>query len=112
MKIIKKIKDLLQGKSSLKDKRSKEWPRLRNTYLQKHPKCALCGSSKKVEVHHIKPFNLYPELELKISNLISLCENKKYGVCCHLLFGHLGNYRKINNNVIKDVKIWSRKIKE
>ena len=91
-------------------KRSSKWPKIRREHLREHPSCCLCGGMRKVEVHHIKPFHLHPELELSLDNLISLCENKKDGVNCHLFFGHLGSFKSINENVTKDVKEWNDKI--
>lgn len=94
-------------------KRSSRWPKTRKKFIEKNPCCAVCGrDTGKREVHHIKPFHSHPELELEESNLITLCENKKDGVNCHLLFGHLGNYRSFNENVIKDAQEWIKKIKE
>jgi len=109
--MISRIKDILQGKAGLKEKRSNKWVSVRKDFLNKNNKCAVCGGSKKLEVHHKKPFHQHPELELDENNLITLCESKKNGVTCHLLFGHLGNYKSINNNVEKDVKSWNDKIK-
>jgi len=42
---------------------------------------------------------------------MTLCENKKYGINCHLLVGHLGNWQKINLTCKADVKEWNQKIK-
>jgi len=109
--MIKHIKDVVQGKADLGDKRSSKWATIRKKFLETNNRCEVCGERKKLEVHHIKPFKDYPELELDPKNLITLCESKENGVTCHLLFGHLGNYRCINPNVIKDVKIWNEKLK-
>jgi len=32
------------------------------------------------------------------------------GAQCHLLFGHLGNYRDINPDVTTDAEIWNKKL--
>ena len=100
MKLIKRIKDVLQGKPPVK--RSNKWERVRKQYLKEHPICSVCGSKKKVEVHHLLPFHMHPESELDLSNLISLCESRKT-VNCHLLFGHGLNYRDYNPDCLKDV---------
>ena len=105
------IKDLIQGKAGLGQKRSSLWNKVRKNFLIKNNKCAVCGGSKSLEVHHKKPFHLHPDLELNPKNLITLCEAKTNGVTCHLLFGHLGNYKSINVNVDKDVKQWNNKLK-
>jgi hypothetical protein len=110
MKLVKKIKDVFQGKSTLYQKRSNRWDKTRRDYLQKHPTCVICGSKKKLEVHHKLPFNLRPDLELEESNLIPLCETKKYGIVCHLLVGHLGCYRSYNPEVEQDAQIWHAKL--
>jgi len=107
---VKDIIDNIQGKKPWLKKRNKLWYKVRKIFLKDNCTCAVCGGNKKIEVHHIKPFYLFPELELDINNLITLCENKKYGVNCHLLFGHLGDYKKYNINVINDVKIWKDKL--
>jgi len=108
--ILLQAKDLLQGKATLSQKRSKDWPRVRKLFLTQHPVCALCNNNKKLEVHHLQPFHTNPELELDPTNLITLCESKEYGVNCHLFFGHLGNYKLVNTNVIQDTAIWYVKL--
>ena len=110
---IKEIKEvLLDGKREWSQKRSKDWPNIREAHLKENPTCAVCGSKESVEVHHIKPFHIAPELELEKSNLISLCESKKYGVNCHLFFGHLGNYKTENLHLSKDVETWQKRFAE
>ena len=91
--------------------RSNQWPKIRKEYLKEHSNCAVCGGTKKCEVHHKVPFHQNPELELDKNNLITLCESKKNGVTCHLFVGHLGNYKSFNENVEADAKIWYNKIK-
>lgn len=93
-------------------KRSDHWPKVRRQHLNANPVCAVCGGKKKLEVHHIKPFHLFPKLELDPTNLITLCENKNDGVNCHLLFGHLGNFKSVNANVVEDASTWNKKIAE
>ena len=109
--MIKKIKDLVQGKASLGAKRSGQWPRTRKEHLKKHAECAVCGDKDKLEVHHIKPFHTHPELELEPSNLLTMCESKSYGIICHLLIGHNGSYKNINPNVVEDSLAWREKLK-
>jgi hypothetical protein len=91
-------------------KRSGKWPTVRKAFLKDHPNCAVCGGNKKVEVHHKHPFHVHPELELEPTNFISLCENDKDGVNCHLLFGHLGNFKSVNLSVEADAENWNKKI--
>jgi len=90
--------------------RSGSWPAFRKRFLAGKV-CAVCGGTKKIELHHIKKFQTNPELELSEQNVLPLCENKKYGVVCHLFFGHLGNYReRINPDVILDAMEWNKKL--
>ena len=103
MSIIKDIRDVLQGKISIKNKRSSKWAKVRKGYLKFNPRCAVCESKKKIEVHHLMPFQLRSDLELDEKNLITLCESKK-SVNCHLLFGHGLNYRDYNPDCPKDVE--------
>jgi 5-methylcytosine-specific restriction endonuclease McrA len=85
------------------DKRSPRWPAERALHLRLYPACAVCGTKNDIDVHHKKPFHLYPELELVITNLMTLCTTH------HLLFGHLGDWRAWNKAVDKDVELWKEK---
>lgn len=109
---IGRIKDVIQGKAPLSAKRSSQWRRVRAEHLKNNPVCAICEGETKLRVHHIKPFHLYPELELEPSNLLTLCECLSYGINCHLLVGHLGNYRNINCDSVADSATWNNKIKD
>lgn len=108
--MITKIIDVLKGKHPIETSRSPHWPTIRKHHLQNNPTCAACGDKSKLEVHHIQPFHLHPELELEPSNLITLCESKSYGIICHLLIGHNGNYKNINPSVVQDSAIWLQKL--
>jgi len=102
--------DVYQGKTTFKKKRSKEWSRVRNEYLEQYPTCECCGGDKKLQVHHIVPFHVEPSLELLETNLMTLCTRKKYGINCHLLIGHFGNFRKYNHAPEYDAETWFEKI--
>lgn len=80
--------------------RSHHWTKVANDHLALHPFCAACGCQvrKLLNVHHIKPFHVYPELELDERNLITLCESATHN--CHLIFGHLLNWRSWNAEVV------------
>jgi len=84
--------------------RSGQWRSVRAAWLKDHPTCAACGSDKDVEVHHMRPFHLYPKLELDPTNFISLCETM--GSEDHLHVGHtvngVSNWKLFNVNVIED----------
>ncbi|GHO54524.1 HNH endonuclease [Ktedonobacter robiniae] len=86
--------------------RSPEWPRVAHEHLSHEPACVVCGHrGKGLQVHHIKPFHLYPELELDPNNLITLCEIK--GRTHHLLIGHLDDWESYNKSVREDTKRYS-----
>lgn len=83
--------------------RSKQWPAVRKLHLGERPLCMACGARERLEVHHIHPFNLYPELELVRENLVTLCEGD---VCnCHFVFGHSRSWRGWNPFVLEDAKL-------
>lgn len=84
-------------------KRSSKWPRVRAEHLKLHPYCAVCMGTKDLNVHHMKPFHLHPELELEPTNLITLCDEAGRG--CHLLFGHGLNYSAANEYVDTDAAL-------
>lgn len=110
MTIVKHLVDAAQGKHPLGTKRSGQWPRVRAEHLKLQPVCAVCGGKDKLEVHHQKPFHLDPSLELEPSNLITLCEAKWLGgLNCHLVFGHLGNYKSFNASIRADAATWAQK---
>lgn len=106
MNIIKHVIGAVQGKHSITNPRSSKWAAVRKQHLVLQPTCAVCGGSSSVEVHHVRPFHLHPELELDPSNLITLCESKKSGVNCHLWYGHIGNFKSFNSTVADDAKLW------
>lgn len=111
MDLFERLKDRIQGKAPKGAKRSSKWRKVRAAWLKKNPACAVCKSTKKVRVHHCIPFHVAPDMELSEANFITLCENKKYGVVCHLFIGHLGNYKRTNLNVNIDAMVWNKKIK-
>lgn len=86
------------------DPRSPEWEYVRKAFIKNHPACALCGTAKDLQVHHIKPFHLYPELELEPENLVTLCTSKYWGFSCHLVAGHGGNFRYENPWILEDIE--------
>lgn len=87
--------------------RSKKWPEVRNAHLKKHPTCAACGRKKKLEVHHVVPFQVDPSLELEESNLITLCS---HATECHLSIGHLGSFHSYNSTVREDSAAFLAKV--
>jgi 5-methylcytosine-specific restriction enzyme A len=77
--------------------RSSRWPTVRKAHLASEPKCQWCGTKYALEIHHIEPFHLRPELELEPKNLITLCQ--KPTTHCHIKRGHKGCWRDTNPTV-------------
>lgn len=108
--LLQHILDAAKGKIPVGMPRSGHWPAARAEHLKSHPACAVCGGTKKIQVHHKRPFHLHPELELDPENFETLCEDDDYGVNCHLFFGHLGNFKSFNADIEQDAVTWRRKI--
>jgi len=60
--------------------RSSRWTEVRNNFVKKHPVCEACGTSAALNVHHVEPFHVRPELELDESNLITLCREHHFRI--------------------------------
>lgn len=58
---------------------SAQWYALRTKVKKAHPYCAYCGSTQRLEVHHVKSVRLHPELQFDESNLLVLCHS------CHAI---------------------------
>lgn len=86
-------------------KRSPRWSEIRKQHLEQYPKCAACGRDKKIEVHHKVPVHIDGSMELDLSNLISLCADP-----CHMLFGHLMNFKSYNKTVEQDCRVYFNKV--
>lgn len=90
--------------------RSPYWHHVQETYLHDNPKCAICGATEGIQVHHKNPFHYCislgrPDLELDPRNLISLCESEsgKPENNHHLLIGHLNDFKSSNLDIDTDV---------
>ena len=104
-----RIQEVLSGKIPVGTQRSGRWPGVRAQHLKKHPRCEVCGGIKKLNVHHKKPFWIFPELELDPGNLFTLCEGSRK-INCHLIVGHLLSYLSFNPAVDEDARTWREKI--
>lgn len=80
------------------------WRTLRSRWLVAFPRCAACGSTRRVEVHHVVPAHVDPSRVLDPENLISLCR------LCHFVFGHLLSWRSWNEDVRADAAAYRRKV--
>ena len=95
---IRYIRSVIREKSKERS-RSSHWKVVRDNFVKNNPACAACGSKTKLQVHHMQPFHLYPNLELSHDNLICLCMDVNE---CHLLIGHGDDYKCYNPNVKED----------
>ncbi len=103
------LTDRFSGKAPVGARRSGKWRRVRDEFL-KGKRCASCGGRRSLVAHHIIPFHLAPDLELDVSNLLPLCEAKRFGINCHLLLGHVGNWRRANPFVEAEAAYWAAKL--
>lgn len=92
-RIGQKLRDLARGHAF---HRSPLWPHLRSHHIALHPTCAACGSSVRVEVHHIVAVHHDPSRELDLANLITLCSGPARH---HYRLGHLSNWDLDNPHV-------------
>jgi 5-methylcytosine-specific restriction endonuclease McrA len=77
-------------------------------HLRREPACVACGyKGRKLQVHHVRPFHLHPQLELDPHNLITLCQAR--GRNHHLLLGHLDQWESYNEHVRDDARRFYRK---
>lgn len=81
--------------------RSPHWTSVRDNYLKEHAQCAACLSKDCLQVHHVHPFHLRPDLELEPSNFIALCMGKME---CHLKIGHGGSFGTWNPHVRDQIR--------
>ncbi len=103
-------KDALRLHSVTHSLRSPHWRAVEKNFLELNGVCAACGGTEQLQVHHKKPFHLFPELELEPKNLITLCEVKERGNH-HLNFGHHGRWANYNPTVLEDVAAFVRSTK-
>lgn len=96
-------------KPKLRSPRSKDWPKVRRSVLARQKSCEATGITKGLEVHHIQPFHLFPELELEESNLIVLTEWATFN--SHFWIGHGGDWRAYNPHVRADAAQMLERIK-
>ena len=85
--------------NSKRNTRSAGWRAVEKAYIAKHSTCEACGSTTRLQVHHVHPFHLHPELELNPNNLICLCMDSSD---CHLKIGHGDDWKAFNPNVRQD----------
>lgn len=109
MEWIRRLQDILSGKIPKGVKRSPKWPKAREAHLKQNKYCACCGGTKRLQVHHVRPFWIFPELELSPKNLITLCEGSRK-INCHFILGHLMSWKSFNVSVRLDCTKWLGKV--
>lgn len=85
--------------------RSPRWPAVRAAHLKANPACAACGARNALEVHHIQPFHVRPDLELDPRNLLTLC-----GDPCHLVHGHMMAWARWSPTVVADTAAYRARL--
>lgn len=87
--------------------RSSGWAKVRSRRMELDGNQCMCCGKKGIglQVHHIRPFHLEPELELELSNLITLCSR------CHIFVGHLDYWKAYNPKVMDHAILINREIK-
>lgn len=71
--------------------RSHEWRYFRNMNIK--DKCEICGSKFFLELHHVFPFHIRPDLELDENNVVTVCRRHHYEFC------HFLNWKKFNIDI-------------
>lgn len=76
--------------------RDKRWAKESKQYLADNPHCVVCGTSDYCVVHHLKPFHLFPELEMCPMYWRTVCETPSHND--HFAVGHLFNWTNYNES--------------
>ena len=61
--------------------------------------CAWCDSTAKLEVHHLWPQHVRPDLAHDTNNMIVLCRR------CHFCIGHRCNFKRVVTNVVEMIDV-------
>ena len=70
-----------------------EWRKVRNEHIEHESCCQMCALTRKLEVHHVQPWHIAPDLRYDLENLITLCRE------CHFRFGHYLNWKLSNPEI-------------
>lgn len=62
------------------ESRSSTWSKVRDEFVMDNPVCSACNTKQNLNVHHIVPFAVRPELELDTTNLITLCREHHFKI--------------------------------
>ncbi len=106
--------------SAHEEPRSGKWPAVRKRHLEREPACAVCGyKGPGLQVHHVLSFSWPGGADKELDdgqdgtgtdgNLITLCGPEHHD--CHLIWGHLLDFKSSNSDVRKDAAWFREKIK-
>lgn len=87
--------------------RPQKWQAFRDKFIIGKT-CAACGYEKFLDVHHVLPIHIRPDLEFVESNLLVLCDDKRKD--CHHRIGHCFHWKSYNPNAIEDAAASLRSI--
>lgn len=86
----------MENNSKYKFDNPRKWLNIQREKRRLNPKCQICGSTEKIQIHHIIPTSHDYSKVYDLSNLVSLCGGYRN---CHLYHGHLGNFKNYNINL-------------
>ena len=86
--------------------RSPAWAELARRTVEDRPACQCCRAITDLQVHHVLPVHVRPDLELDQTNLLVLCRR------CHLFVGHLGDWSSWNVLAVSDASKMRKRIDE
>jgi len=93
---VKRVQSARAREKAKASQRSGKWVTVRKKFLAKNKKaglgCAACGNTVGLQVHHVRPYHLHPELELVESNLRAMCSSVT-GLECHEFLCHGGSWK-------------------
>jgi 5-methylcytosine-specific restriction endonuclease McrA len=105
LNIYEKLCDRITGKTPPGTSRSPKWREFSKAIIKAEGVCSVCTRTRGLECHHEIPFWIAQDLELEPDNVIVLCRR------CHLIFGHNGNWKRLNASCSTDVIHWAAKMK-
>ena len=85
--------------------------RAKRDHLRRHQECAHCGIKAmllrvRLEVHHVIPVHVRPDLAAESTNLVTLC------AACHWHIGHLGNWNGWNSKLLETISAMNQSWRE
>jgi 5-methylcytosine-specific restriction protein A len=75
--------------------RSPRWASFRREHIK--DKCEVCRKGHFLELHHIKPYHLFPEEETNSDNVVTVCRS------CHFSWCHFFSWKKFNSQIKSDI---------